>query len=131
MGTWPKFHQRNAVIFSSQLPEFTNFLINSFQTRSLYFPTSSNFLQYTDQNFENTKKALYYFNCLNFDLHLLIVCETAQAEKDLLSSEPADPAGNDVGYQMDCDDSDYPPGYAQVPHWLQIHEIPSPAHEVM
>jgi len=39
-----------------------------------------------------------------------------QAEKNLLSSEPADRAGNDLGYQMDCSNSNYAPGYAQMPH---------------
>jgi hypothetical protein len=68
---------------------------------------------------------LYKFKILTY-LHLLVLCEIVQAEENLLSSEPPDPAGNDVGCQTDCDNSAYPSGYAHAsnrPHVLQIHSV--------
>jgi len=66
----------------------------------------------------NTKKTSYH--------HLLVLCEPVQVEENLLSSEPPDPAGNDVVCQMDYGNSAYPSGCAHAsnqPHVHQTHSI--------
>ena len=63
--------------------------------------------------------------------HLLVLCEPVQAEENLLSSEPPDPAGNDVGCQMDCGNSAYPSGYAHASNRPHVHQIHSTATAMM
>ena len=67
----------------------------------------------------NTKKTSYH--------HLLVLCEPVQAEENLLSSEPPDPAGNDVGCQMDCGNSAYPSGYDHASNQPHVHQTHSTA----
>lgn len=71
---------------------------------------------------DNIKKISYH--------HLLVLYEPAQAEENLLSSEPPDPAGNDAGCQMDCGNSVYPSGYAPASNRPHVHQTHSTAPAV-